>query len=224
MTGIKVPCLGSRDSFPLGFIAGMCAGVALLDIHVSSLLQIWSGCWFFYGIPTFRCGGAVLDLDASVFIGMQPIDSSSVCGRRPPCRLQSLLKRGEPPHRSFKPFGMQPKSSLYRFALVVLRMGTPVVEHLSMRSSSSVQSSLARNLLFLLVDSDPFVESLLLLSFSSDFIGLNPIHSLSVERFKRSSWSSVQSLICTGSSSSSLVNRHGADTFFKPFGMWLRSR
>jgi len=36
-----------------GITAGIWAGVALLDIHVSSFLQVWSGCWFFTRHPNF---------------------------------------------------------------------------------------------------------------------------------------------------------------------------
>ena len=76
----------------------------LVDIHVSSLLQIWSGCWFFYGAPTFsfgrvdsqiNCnrscrvgtpviavlffGEAIRESDALVIIGVK---SDSICRQR----------------------------------------------------------------------------------------------------------------------------------------------
>ena len=91
MTGIKVPCLGSRDYFPLRHHSRNlgCHGPA--DIHVASLLQIWSGCWFFTA-SQLSVFVAIHRLDASSsvvvvlrivfmgFIGSKPIDSS--CGHR----------------------------------------------------------------------------------------------------------------------------------------------
>jgi len=87
MTGIKVPLwdLGIVSLF--SSTARMWAGVALLDIHVSLLLQIWSGCWFFLRHPNFPyClsiqrstafpgGGDSLPDASFVFIGMQLIPS-----------------------------------------------------------------------------------------------------------------------------------------------------
>jgi len=53
MTGIKVPLWDRGVTSLIGIIAGIRAVVALVDIHVSSLLQIWSGCWFFVRHPNF---------------------------------------------------------------------------------------------------------------------------------------------------------------------------
>jgi len=124
--------------------------MALVDIHVSSLLQILE--WVvgsFYGIPTFRrrhscnseSGRPAINAAEVVFV-VAPFSSD----RSPHGWWSSLLLRFHRIDRltaACQTIGMEPIPA----SVVLLRMGTPVVERLFMRSLSSVQSSLARILL-----------------------------------------------------------------------------
>ena len=49
--------------------------MALVDIHVSSLLQIWSGCWFFARHPNFPSGRSSCGPTMAICIGIDHVAS-----------------------------------------------------------------------------------------------------------------------------------------------------
>jgi len=173
----KCPTVGSRDHFPLGFIAGIVAGIALVDIHVSSLLQFGVGVGSFDSIPTFRlcCVDSQINYDAFC------VDSqiNSFVQSRHSCNLECLSLCSNPSGGCFR------LHSLYRCGaeFFFVSMGSVFIP--SVFVCCAPWQSVSPNL------SSPVSSCRFF------FIGFHQIKADSFFKGMRSS-SSVQSSSCTG--------------------------